>query len=235
MNSFSSIFALIVSSARGDSCNYYATIGIAEDYCNVFTSGNYQESVMFTCVDESNGYLTFWDNDDCSGDANSTRTFNDTSRYTEFSCSTNDDSCSIISLTISTYSGSSDCTGDADGPIEYVYYMTDNSIDCEEDANYNDDEYYTRTLSVSDGLWIGYYDDDSCNDLTFNTTIENGHCETRGGNSTGYTFETEDSGGNGSGSDSDSSDALSQKRNITLMGLFVMIVCLNIMDWLIVI
>ena len=207
MNSFVTSFAIIVSFVHGDSCNYYTTLGIAEDYCNVFTpTPNNYESSMFTCVDDTSAYLTIWDNDDCSGDANSTRALNYTG-YDEFSCSTNDDSCSIISLTVTAYS-SNGCTGDVDESFEIVYYLTDNSIDCEPDSNYYD-YYYTRTLSVSDGLWIQYYTGDTCNNSWFDNTIENGYCAS----SKKYTFANDDSGASDSG-------VLSQKRNIGFTGLF---------------
>ena len=113
--------------------------------------------------------------------------------------------------------------------------MTDNSIDCEEDGN-SGNYYYSRTLSVSDGLWIGNYDDDSCTNLIFNTTIDSGYCDPHGGaNSTSYTFANDDSGASGgsSGSDSASSDALSRRGNIMLIGLFVLIFCSNAINgWL---
>lgn len=166
-------FALIGSYVHGRSCNYYGTIGIAEDICNVLPYGDFSQSYMFSCVDESTGSLTFWNGDDCSSDDNFTRKFSDTSEE-EFSCSTNSDGCNIFELIVQSYEYSSNCSGGYKSDGNNVYYLTDYSIDCQHEPYHG--YYYSRTLSVPDGLLIEYYNGGSCENLDYTVTYSNRTC-----------------------------------------------------------
>ena len=181
--------SFLLSSIHGSSCNYFENVGFAEGYCiHDFSS---LKSVMFTCMNESTALIRYWNSSDCFGDQNYSQEVNSTDY--EFDCSTNDDSCSIIMLRKYQYGQSNSIVSNCKGSrtLLYLLYLSDYSVDCREESIWAD--YYSRTVSVSNGLYIEYFfgNDSTCStSFNDNITITNGECYdiSENGSSVQFTF-----------------------------------------------
>lgn len=161
------IIASNILSVQSASCNYYSFSGLAVGVCDSFIST--QESIAtsrrYDCLNATHLRYREWDNSgDCSGNSPSTQKIWSKDGWETFNCDTGSSECSLIKITNDVYIGSTNCSGNKTSGVTWEGFITDYNIECEKNNEKWSNEYYTRTVNLSQGIYHAIYDNSSCSD-----------------------------------------------------------------------
>ena len=143
---------------------------LATEYCSYITSLANQISLSAECAsDGESASVLEYDNDECSGNS-----FNETDSDL-FQCDQSG-SCDVITMELSYYIGSDDCSCAAEEEYDGALYFAELTRECLTFSSA-----YIAITTSEDGLFADVYDNDECDGTIYFSFNVTSSCESGGG------------------------------------------------------